>query len=627
MAGMNQLPRHCSVEKKDFVLSVDKRSRESNLLITEVGPYKSFSIAITLDSLEWLKTTFKALLNTPRTTRFFVEKRVDDRGRKCCILVPEGLDKTGWALFSDMLTCKKTSDKKEISTRHYYNQDKGKEKIQKPYDSSTDSESPRKTYAEVVSSFSSSESDYSKAKNTSSLKRFLPALKSEIRKEERKNDIDWEKTIILSRRCFHDDWDKIIDRLREQTDKKDSCFRYVPFHADKALLFIKDKDLAKLLCKNNGWTTVGPFYVKFEKWSKSAHADTKVIPSYGGWTRFRGIPLHIWNLNTFIQIGEACGGFIDAAPESVNKIELTEALIKVKENYTGFLPAFIQIHDEEGHVFIIQTVTHPEGRWLRERNPSIHGSFTKTAAENFNEFNPYAEQFTFRRNLAVISKLDLPESSKNGSKQMNADRKKGPTKTIKKFNKTLGSPMSYAKMEAKSKRPTPSTKKKVYRVKSQSTEGETSQTNRQKDKGKVDSNEFKLVVDLGHISPLSDTDFSCPESPSYTPSPTTPTESDIVKDNLASMMTCAHEDRGKKKKEIIGEEIDDDEASFKRKLTEWLKENNLRLSADFNSQFNSVTDDRRDSILNGPPNLVVENLSVDVIDGKENDTMGPKVFP
>uniref|UniRef100_A0A9I9CCC9 DUF4283 domain-containing protein n=1 Tax=Cucumis melo TaxID=3656 RepID=A0A9I9CCC9_CUCME len=325
----------------------------------------------------------------------------------------------------------------EISTRHYYNQDKGKEKIQKPYDSSTDSESPRKTYAEVVSSFSSSESDYSKAKNTFSLKRFLPALKSEIRKEERKNDIDWEKTIILSRRCFHDDWDKIIDRLREQTDKKDSCFRYVPFHADKALLFIKDKDLAKLLCKNNGWTTVGPFYVKFEKWSKSVHADTKVIPSYGGWTRFRGIPLHIWNLNTFIQIGEACGGFIDAAPESVNKIELTEALIKVKENYTGFLPAFIQIHDEEGHVFIIQTVTHPEGRWMRERNPSIHDSFTKTAAENFNEFNSYAEQFTFRRNLAVISKLDLPESSKNGSKQINADWKKGPTKTIKKFNKTV----------------------------------------------------------------------------------------------------------------------------------------------------------------------------------------------
>ncbi|TYK29576.1 hypothetical protein E5676_scaffold655G001820 [Cucumis melo var. makuwa] len=705
MASLNQLPRHCSVEKKEFVLSVDKRSRESNLLITEVGPYKSFSIAITPDSLEWLKMTFKALLNTPRTTRFFVEKRyvdfclwvqtihnrrgyiaeiyrVDDRGRKCCILVPEGLDKTGWALFNDMLTCKKTSDKKETPTRHYYNQDKGKEKIQQSYDSSTDSESPRKTYAEAVSSSSSSsssESDCSKTKSTSSLKR----------------------------RCFHDDWAKIIDRLRDQTDKKDSCFRYIPFHADKALLFIKDKELAKLLCKNIGWTTVGPFYVKFEKWSKNAHADTKVIPSYGGWTRFRGIPLHIWNLNTFIQIGEAYGGFIDAAPESVNKLELTEALIKVKENYTGFLPAFIQIHDEEGHDFIIQTVTHPKGKWLRERNPSIHGSFTKTAAENFNEFNPYAEQYTFRRNLAVIAKPDLPESSKKGSKQMNNDRKMGPTKTIKKFNKTvsflnlnyegdsdnsnssekiqkkdhrsemtekkkgkqiccgeynqkispintkrkvsfsspknetflfsahsaptktlkLGSPMSYAKMEAKSKRPTQSIKKKVYRVKSRSMERETSQTSRQKDKGKIDPNEFELVVDLGHISLLSDTDFSCPESPSYIPSPTSPTESDIVKDSLASMMTCAHEDREKKKKENIREETEDDEVSFKRKLTDWLKENNLRLAADFNSQFNSVTNDRMISILNGPPNVGVENVSEDVIDGKENDTMGPIVFP
>ncbi|KAA0039949.1 hypothetical protein E5676_scaffold266G00990 [Cucumis melo var. makuwa] len=736
MASLNQLPRHCSVEKKEFVLSVDKRSRESNLLITEVGPYKSFSIAITPDSLEWLKMTFKALLNTPRTTRFFVEKRyvdfclwvqkihnrrgyiaeiyrVDDRGRKCCILVPEGLDKTGWALFNDMLTCKKTPDKKVFPTRHYYNQDKGKEKVQQSYDSSTDSETPRKTYVEAVSSSSdssissSSESDCSKTKSTPSLKKFLPALKSEIRKEEKKNDIDWEKSIILSRRCFHDDWAKIIDRLKDQTDKKDSCFRYIPFHADKALLFIKDKELANLLCKNIGWTTVGPFYVKFEKWSKNAHADTKVIPSYGGWTRFRGIPLHIWNLNTFIQIGEACGGFIDAAPESINKLELTEALIKVKENYTGFLPAFIQIHDEEGQDFIVQTITHPEGKWLRERNPSVHGSFTKSAAEKFNEFNPYAEQYTFRRNFAVIAKPDLPESSKKGSKQMNNDRKMGPTKTIKKFNKSvsflnlnyegdsdssnssekiqkkdhrsemtekkkgkqicsseynqkispisskrkvsfsspknetflfsahsaptktlkLGSPMNYAKMEAKSKRPTQSIKKKVYRVKSRSMERETPQTSRQKDKEKIDPNEFELVVDLGHISPLSDTDFSCPESPSYIPSPTSPTESDIVKDSLASMMTCAHEDREKKKKENLREEAEEEEVNFKRKLTDWLKENNLRLAADFNSQFNSVTNDRMSSILNGPPNVDFENVSEDVIDGKDNDTMGPIVFP
>ncbi|TYJ99327.1 hypothetical protein E5676_scaffold248G005420 [Cucumis melo var. makuwa] len=228
------------------------------------------------------------------------------------------------------------------------------------------------------------------------------------------------------------------------------------------------------------------------------------------------------------------------------------------------------------------------------------------------EYNPKISPINTKRKVSF-------SSPKNETFLFSAHS--APTKTLK-----LGSPMSYAKMEAKSKRPSQSIKKQVYRVKSRSMERETSQTSRQKDKGKVDPNEFELVVDLGHISPLSDTDFSCPESPSYTSSPTSPTESDIVKDNLASMMTCAHEDREKKKKEIIREETEDDEVSFKMKLTDWLKENNLRLAADFNSQFNSVTNDM-DSVLNGPPNVVVENVSDDVIDGKENDTMGPNVFP
>ncbi|KAA0055409.1 mitotic spindle checkpoint protein mad1 [Cucumis melo var. makuwa] len=172
-------------------------------------------------------------------------------------------------------------------------------------------------------------------------------------------------------------------------------------------------------------------------WSKAAHADTKGIPSYGGWMRFRGIPLHIWNMSTFVQIGEACCGFIDAAPETVNKVELTEALIKVKDTYTDFLPAFIKIHDEEGSNFIIQIATHSEGRWLRERNPSIHSSFTKNAAENFNEYNLYVEQNTFKRNLAMVSQKDSPETLKSRTKKMNACRKNGPTKINKKFNKAV----------------------------------------------------------------------------------------------------------------------------------------------------------------------------------------------
>ncbi|TYK11997.1 hypothetical protein E5676_scaffold1017G00010 [Cucumis melo var. makuwa] len=199
-----------------------------------------------------------------------------------------------------------------------------------------------------------------------------------------------------------------------------------------------------------------------------------------------------------------------------------------------------------------------------------------------------------------------------------------PTKAL-----NIGSPMGYAKKcrEAKTKRIEFLKKKKVYRVKSRDTEGETSQTNRQNEKGRDDLNELKPVVDLGHISPLLDTDFSSPERSSYTPSPTTPTESDIVKDNLANMIMSDHEERGRQKREIKRDETDDDESSFKRKLTKWLKENNLRLSAVFNSHFNSTCADVVEPVPNGPPSLNFENLTDDVIDGKEKDTMGLNVYP
>ena len=78
MAHLQQLPHSWTIEKKDFVISVDNQSRELKLLITEMGPYKSFSIAITLGSLDWLKFTFNTLLDMPRTTRFFLEKRYED---------------------------------------------------------------------------------------------------------------------------------------------------------------------------------------------------------------------------------------------------------------------------------------------------------------------------------------------------------------------------------------------------------------------------------------------------------------------------------------------------------------------------------------------------------------------
>lgn len=74
MAHLRQLPCTCSIEKKDFVISIDNRSRELRFLITEMGPYKSYSISVTPESFDWLSSTFSTLMDTPKTTRFFLEK-------------------------------------------------------------------------------------------------------------------------------------------------------------------------------------------------------------------------------------------------------------------------------------------------------------------------------------------------------------------------------------------------------------------------------------------------------------------------------------------------------------------------------------------------------------------------
>lgn len=107
---------------------MDHRIR-NNVAITEIGSYKSFTISLYPISIHWIRATFETLMATARTNRFFLEQRfddyivwvektsnkkgyvaeiyrLDDRGRKCCILVPEGEDKKGWATFHNMLIFK-----------------------------------------------------------------------------------------------------------------------------------------------------------------------------------------------------------------------------------------------------------------------------------------------------------------------------------------------------------------------------------------------------------------------------------------------------------------------------------------------------------------------------------------
>ncbi|KAA0037444.1 hypothetical protein E5676_scaffold808G00040 [Cucumis melo var. makuwa] len=446
MAYFKSLPRSCKVERKEFVLHLDKYSKHTHYWLTETRAHKAFSIEVSTKDLDWIRCTLKSLIATPNTNRFFLETRdseqciwirktrnskgctaeifrVDKKNRKSCILVPEGPEKSGWVSFLSMITPKVEVKAKTRPTFLPRSSPDGR--LSPPIDYH------KRSYARVVtegrpSATSDSSDSYDSSDSShSSGNSFYDSPSSDL----------LENTVVIVRRFFHDDWHKILQNLRKQTEES---FTYNAFHAEKALVHFSSNIPANLLCQNKGWTTVGKYSVRFEKWSSAYHATPKLIPSYGGWTTFRGIPLHLWNMTTFQQIGKACGGLIKVAEETRSAKNLIEARIKVRYNYSAFLPANVRIFDNEGNKFSVQVVTHPEGKWLIERNVRLHGTFKRQAAATFDDFNPESEQFFFEGMEAISP--DFLSTSSDGRKSSTLDQPSALKSVIIKPDRAATSP-------------------------------------------------------------------------------------------------------------------------------------------------------------------------------------------
>lgn len=104
-------------------------------------------------------------------------------------------------------------------------------------------------------------------------------------------------------------------------------------------------------------------------------------------------------MNTFKEIGNACGGLLEVSKETWEKFEITKGKIKIRNKYTRFIPATISISDKKGNRFLVQIVIVSEMRWLIERNPKIHGMFSREAAMEYDEFNSEKESYCFIGNI------------------------------------------------------------------------------------------------------------------------------------------------------------------------------------------------------------------------------------
>ena len=61
------------------------------------------------------------------------------------------------------------------------------------------------------------------------------------------------------------------------------------------------------------------------------------------WIGIEGLPLQMWNIHVFKVIGEACGGLLEVAKETMKKSYLGYAKIKIKGFESGLMNPVIEI--------------------------------------------------------------------------------------------------------------------------------------------------------------------------------------------------------------------------------------------------------------------------------------------
>ncbi|KAA0040709.1 hypothetical protein E5676_scaffold4170G00120 [Cucumis melo var. makuwa] len=152
---------------------------------------------------------------------------------------------------------------------------------------------------------------------------------------------------------------------------------------------------------------------------------------------FKNLPLTAWNMSTYKQIGDACGGLVEVSKSTMRKTYLIEVRLKIRHNYTRLILAQINITDNKNNIFTVQTISYTEGRWFKERNANIHGSFTRQAALKFNEFDFEAKQYSFMRFTATPPKKEEKKPKKTQKNSRNSNERPSISNSLDSTSKAI----------------------------------------------------------------------------------------------------------------------------------------------------------------------------------------------
>lgn len=293
------------IENKAFSCEYDERRSGNYVRIVEKHGRRHFEITVEAVAAVWIADNIDDLLLAPPTQKFFrktncnggflwIQKTTNKRGSflevtkvqssggKRNLVIPSDDDCKGWRNFRMLIL-------------DFLN---GKNKMPSSSNSKVSSMPPPSSSVVCFARENCSFADIVKA-NAKQQEDTPLELEKEVRKGfiQRKGaggldvmPLNWDDTIVITRRDFHDDWNRILSVVKEQTE---SSFIINPFQADKALLKCPSREMTHLLLSNRGWVTFGPLTVKVEAWNPVRHGRVFMIPSYGNWVKVRNIPLHL----------------------------------------------------------------------------------------------------------------------------------------------------------------------------------------------------------------------------------------------------------------------------------------------------------------------------------------------
>ena len=165
-----------------------------------------------------------------------------------------------------------------------------------------------------------------------------------VTREEEKSDSekfkDWRKAITVYRSNTKMSWKEISRKLEAIIKRKPEVNQVA---ADRAIFWcFGGEELNGLLFKPEQLSSHNT-YVKMDNWKKEDHWENLQIGVRYGWIGIEGLPLQMWNIHVFKVIGEACGGLLEVAEETLKKSYLGFAKIKIKGFESGLMNPIIEI--------------------------------------------------------------------------------------------------------------------------------------------------------------------------------------------------------------------------------------------------------------------------------------------